>query len=300
MMQADIERAARKTRAKFNRVGRKALGRCVFAERGRHNKGAYSNHLQRLREIELIITSRYGKTVPETDDADAFIRAAAFSINARCRITGDDFDKALDGWCSRWAPWALPKAGTILRPIMVDLYNRVHDMTADDVARLLCVKLVERVNLGLKTIGAFDVTRAERKRFAKGRKRDADRLRQAENRKAAGRQSRESYLGQSLSTLKPWEAEGISRPTWYRRKRETGLSLVEEYTTGDTLVSKPSTPPEGRKETSPLGSAMALLVQASKGASSLQSHFPGAANANADAEPLDVERPLIRLGVANA
>jgi hypothetical protein len=34
-----------------------------------------------------------------------------------------------------------------------------------------------------------------------------------------GAKPRAEYEGQSLSKLKPWKAEGISRAQWYRRRR---------------------------------------------------------------------------------
>jgi len=33
-------------------------------------------------------------------------------------------------------------------------------------------------------------------------------------------QPRADYEEQSLSRAKPWEAEGVSRATWYRRRKE--------------------------------------------------------------------------------
>jgi len=33
-------------------------------------------------------------------------------------------------------------------------------------------------------------------------------------------QPRAEYEAQSISRLKPWEAEGVSRATWYRRQKK--------------------------------------------------------------------------------
>jgi hypothetical protein len=63
------------------------------------------------------------------------------------------------------------------------------------------------------------------------------------------RKPRQDYLADnSLSRTKPWQADGISRATWFRRRetkthqeqeshRETGLSEVKLSYTEDTLVS---------------------------------------------------------------
>lgn len=45
-----------------------------------------------------------------------------------------------------------------------------------------------------------------------------DALRAREKRAVAGAVTRAEYLENALSAAKPWEAEGISRATWYRRK----------------------------------------------------------------------------------
>lgn len=44
-------------------------------------------------------------------------------------------------------------------------------------------------------------------------------IRSRENRRQAGAVEREEYEAGSLSKAKPWEAEGISRRTWYRRQK---------------------------------------------------------------------------------
>jgi hypothetical protein len=54
-------------------------------------------------------------------------------------------------------------------------------------------------------------------------KREQERQRWHERRAAAGGLSRTEYLDRSLSRQRPWEAEGVSRATWYRR-RETSPS----------------------------------------------------------------------------
>jgi hypothetical protein len=37
-------------------------------------------------------------------------------------------------------------------------------------------------------------------------------------------QPRDEYEAQSVSRRKPWEAEGISRATWYRRQKQLAAS----------------------------------------------------------------------------
>ena len=55
-----------------------------------------------------------------------------------------------------WAPWALPRAAEILRPILRDMEGRWLGLDADDVAHLLMVTNWERTGQEFKTIGACD------------------------------------------------------------------------------------------------------------------------------------------------
>jgi hypothetical protein len=58
------------------------------------------------------------------------------------------------------------------------------------------------------------------------RRRKADKQRKAAERRAAGRQLRARYVATSLSRLKPWEAERVSRRTW-ERQRKIALELTQ-------------------------------------------------------------------------
>ncbi|WP_155721116.1 hypothetical protein [Gluconobacter oxydans] len=50
-------------------------------------------------------------------------------------------------------------------------------------------------------------------------------IRSRENRRKAGAVERSEYEAGSLSNAKPWEAEGISRASWYRRQK-TGAEVI--------------------------------------------------------------------------
>lgn len=193
----------------------------------------------------------------------------------------------LGGWCGRWAPWARPRAGTVLRLILNKLVGRKYDLKADEVATLLQVTYDERQMLSLRTIGACDIPQHVRRSMAKSRKRDIDRQRQAEIRRQNGRQPRESFLAaNSISRVKPWLACNISRATWYRRDK-TGLSQLENIIVGDTPVS-----------TVTLGARQTDIVTAAK--ASFSSKAPnGAASANDDTEQRKVQKELSVMGGAS-
>lgn len=215
------------------------MGKVIMKEkparkRAHRHEWTYSRELQRIREIEKLIRARHGSRIPDpagTDDVDlclSYPRAVALTPRTQ----------DVESWCAKWAPWidAVTLAGLASTGL-----NRRWMIKADAVAKLLMVTMAERTRLGLRTIGACDMPMVERKRQAKENKRERDRNRQADIRAAAGRKDRASYEADSLAKLRPWEAEGISRRTWERR-RVAGLSRIEITGNGDTLASMPSIP----------------------------------------------------------
>jgi hypothetical protein len=98
--------------------------------------------------------------------------------------------------------------------------------TADEVARFLKVTWANRQELRLWTIGAIDVPKAERKRFAEMR---LDRQRQ--RRWAAGTRPQ----SQSLAQQQPWTKLGWSRAKWFR-KRKAAPDLPSPSSEGQTAV----------------------------------------------------------------
>jgi hypothetical protein len=83
-------------------------------------------------------------------------------------------------------------------------------LSADNLARWLGVTYDQRQRLGLTTIGSTNVGKRARKELRKRRwKLNAERRRRERGMRPQS---------QSLSRLKPWAAEGISRRTWERRR----------------------------------------------------------------------------------
>lgn len=91
---------------------------------------------------------------------------------------------------------------------------------SDALAEMLSVTAEERWACRITTIGAIDETREERAaRAGQERKnRDRERIRT----KRVGKHKPRSA---ALTQTKPWEEEGISRATWYRRRQEGETTL---------------------------------------------------------------------------
>ena len=181
----------------------------------------YSRTSHQLRELERIISSRHG-VVPDTDDAGIYLdQVACCLLRHVWKKTGIKPDRAallerLDLWCDRRGPDVSAK---LRRDVVRAVLPRPRLDNADDCARRLRLSYDERTRLGITTIGAYDANKRERARLYKARKKQRDRLRVAAKRADAGALPRAQYLATSLSATRPWEAEGISRRTWERRRR---------------------------------------------------------------------------------
>lgn len=232
----------RQLRAQARATGEARVGACVvatMATRHEPNTKLSRNDLRariRVLEIEKLIRARHGAVVPDARDTHDLPAALAYLTAA----AGGRAD--IDSWARRWLPWLDdPKVLQAARTLADKLTNSKRGpciLPADDVAKLLGVTLAERERLRLNTIGACDLPRAQRLQEAAARKRNADRERQAEKRRKAGARPRADEIAVSISATRPWEAEGISRATWYRRQRETTASRVIEKTyAGDAAVS---------------------------------------------------------------
>lgn len=188
----------------------------------------FSLEMMRLREIEAVIRHRHIRGIPDpegTDDKElclAYIHAVATTPRSQSAVD----------WCKTWAPWISDEE--ILEIVRMSR-GRKYMLGAESVAKMLHVTMKERDALRLKTIGACDVPEEERKAISKQIKRERDRVRQQDARQEKGTVPRQSYEAASAEHLKPWEAEGVSRRTWYRH-RGTGPSRVDIYRNGDTLV----------------------------------------------------------------
>lgn len=203
---------------------KRALGH--VRRRLKDSRDAFCIYLLRLGELETVIQDRHGRHVPEDGEAPRYIRVAAYALQAR--VGDDGLQKALGDWCRKWAPWAPAKAGDMLRPILHEVDGRRQDLSAEKAASILGVTMADRTRLGLRTIGACDISKTERLKIAKQLKREKDRERVALKRKNEGRIPRAEWLSDSLSVRKPWQAEGISRRTWERRrnKADAGASRI--------------------------------------------------------------------------
>jgi hypothetical protein len=89
--------------------------------------------------------------------------------------------------------------------------------SADAVARFLGLTYKQRQRLKITTIGAIDVNKRGRSLLRQRRRRRY----QERRRRARGAAPRAEWEANSKSRIKPWEQEGMTRRTWYRKRRGT-------------------------------------------------------------------------------
>jgi hypothetical protein len=112
--------------------------------------------------------------------------------------------------------WAVSSGASppdnVLACFMRDAKARPRKYTADAMAKQLGLRHAERSLHSIRTIGAVDMPKAERKR----RRAQRDRERSIKRRRADGAKPREQYLAKSLSRRKPWLDEN-PRPSAAQR-----------------------------------------------------------------------------------
>jgi hypothetical protein len=172
----------------------------------------------RMRDLCILFRSRYsGHDQLPDDDAgreDLFIAINHLACLAHPR-------KHIADWIDAWAPWLT--AGEQRDLVGRSLANPQR-WTADQLAWRLRLTKEQRNMLGITTIGAIDESKAARTK----RRREREKQRRKASRRAKGALPRQEYEQRAISRAKPWEAEGISRATWYRRQR--GTTMCRETT----------------------------------------------------------------------
>lgn len=172
--------------------------------------------LLRLRELERLWAVRYGGVLPNDDAGADDLWIAAQLIRHR---QGDITAKVV-AWARVWAPWCSAQEAAALAAHVV---SHTYKFSADTLAEKIGLTYAERQSLGITTIGATDVDPAERERLRRARYNTNRKKKRRDN----GAVSRELLdAAPSNESLRPWEDKGISRATWYRRRRASRVSRV--------------------------------------------------------------------------
>jgi hypothetical protein len=168
----------------------------------------------RIAELRRLFHDRYGRTLPDDDAGRDDVLVTAHHLARR----QGDAPKAIRSWIELQAPWMTSRE---IDGIVATVTARPLRWRADKLATRLRLTEAERRRLHICTIGAIDMTKAERKEARKLRHRQRDRAR----RRARGAKPRHHYEADSISRAKPWLALGISRRTWYRQRGTSPRAL---------------------------------------------------------------------------
>jgi hypothetical protein len=128
--------------------------------------------LIRLRELERLFVRRYGRFLPDDDAGRDDLEIAAHHV---AFLRGEVIEHIV-AWARAWAPWMPLDEAKILATQVAAAPQK---FTADTLAWRLRLSMADRTTLKITTIGAFDVSRAERETERKRRKREAERARRA-------------------------------------------------------------------------------------------------------------------------
>jgi hypothetical protein len=160
----------------------------------------------RLNDLAKLFRGRYGHVLPDDDAGRDDIVVA---VNHLACLPHPQ--EPINHWLEVWAPWLTVRER---KTIMAEALVSPQRWKADELAWRLRLTAADRSALGITTIGAIDENRSARKK----RRRVSAKERMTEHRRAKGVKPRKAYLDQSQEHARPWEIEGISRRTWYRRR----------------------------------------------------------------------------------
>lgn len=160
----------------------------------------------RLNDLAKIFRARYGNVLPNDDAGRDDLMVAVHHLACLAHPRGH-----IAKWLDLWAPWLTLAEHKV---IIGEALANPQKWKADALAWRMRLTKEDRRMLGVTTIGAIDENKAARTK----RRRQLDRQRKENARRAKGIRPRKVYEGQSITTAKPWIAEGISRASWYRRK----------------------------------------------------------------------------------
>src|SRR5262249_54321638 len=194
----------------------------------------------RLGDLRKLLRDRCGSVLPDDDAGREYLLELLLPIslgpNEAVQRPG-----AIQIWgptdrmraeIEHWAPWMSEDEARELRIEINGTPVWQRKPMARTLGERLNVPYAERARLGLRTIGPCDMTEAGMALIRKQKKRQRNKLRYA--------QSRTAYMAASLSQMKPWEQEGISRRTWERR-RVASQSHINLTKTELLLASKEKT-----------------------------------------------------------
>jgi len=180
----------------------------------------------RAKELQRLFRHRYGYALPDNDLG----RDAALIIAHVLAGRRDDPQRLVENYLELQAPWM---SRTEIDGLIGIVLPKPRWERAAKLGNRLNLTRAERSHLKIRTIRAAGTTE---KMMIDDRK-EKDRLYQEHRRRAAGAKPRAEYEANSVTSNKPWRELGISRATYYDRKKKANSNVISFQ------ASPPKVPP---------------------------------------------------------
>ena len=168
-------------------------------------------------DLRRLYRHRYGATLPDDDAGRDDLQVLLTVLSLSGRKSADKMRNSVE----TLAPWMEATEATELIESLLAIDPRYQRASAQEIGERVRLTNREREMLGAYRIVPVDISAEQLVEQRKAKQR----ARQARRRRQSGVRPRAEYLANALSKRKPWEAEGISRRAWYRR-RDTSPSRV--------------------------------------------------------------------------
>lgn len=197
----------------------------------------------RLGDLRRCFRHRYGYALPNDDAGRTDLYELLLPVSL-----GPTSTRIMANVIEVQAPWLSKAQAKALIERILAKPTRARWPSGKTLGQRLNLTNAERERLRLWTIHPADMTAAEMAEWRKAKKRARDERRR--------RQRGAKVRAASLAKTNPWQAEGISRATWFRR-RQNGVRLIsarqtlklERLTVSRSLRQRPkrlSTAQQGR------------------------------------------------------
>jgi hypothetical protein len=188
----------------------------------KRNRGRppFSMAALRCAELSKLFRHRWGEfRIPNADEGRLAVKIMLHHLAKR---HADPM--RIRKWMAAYAPW-MPQdeSNELIRYVLAKPLR----WRADRLAKELNVTEAERRRLRIRSIGAVDMTKEQRKQQRRLEQQQRSRRNRQERARKRGRQvrSRNEYEATSISRTKPWLAAGISRRTWYRQRGTSAFAI---------------------------------------------------------------------------
>ena len=163
---------------------------------------------------------------------DKMGRAHLFQLVCVASLAPACADQKVEHLIGLWAPWMPDWEVQDLKEHLSRLTMTERWFSPGDIGRILYCTNAERERWALWQILPCDMTRAELDAFRADKK-----VKQREKRRRnKGVRSKAEYLAELASRPKPWEAEGIHRRTWEKRRAKAARSCTSSPQGGAPII----------------------------------------------------------------